>query len=123
MLRPTHPGLWILGAIACLGLIAFIVVSTLQRRAEDARLRDATLPRCVERIGDESACRRLLEEGHEDCATYARRWPSRFNRVVPGTNPDTYLECILLTPSGWVAARGRERERQAAERERDLSGH
>jgi len=100
-----------------------VFVGLCQRRGEDARVRSEALPRCVARLGDEPECRRRIEAGHEDCAVYARHFPGRFTGGRSFLDPEIYLECIVLSPSGWVDKKGREREAQKAERDEGLSGH
>jgi hypothetical protein len=99
------------GVIVVLGLGAS-AVGLCQRRAEDARVRAGAEVACVDRLHDETECRRLIEAGHEDCAVFTRRWPHRYEHVRSSLDPNAYLECILLTPNGWVEKKGRERQGQ-----------
>jgi len=113
----------VITAIVVVGGLGLTVVGVCQRRIEDTRVRDAALPRCVERLHDEQDCRRRIEIGHADCATYARTFPGKGQGGRSTLDPDHYLECVLLSPSGWVEKKGRERAEREAERARDLSGH
>jgi len=120
----NRPG-WLValgGVVVVLGGGA-VFAGLCQRRSEDAQVREAALPRCVAKLGDEAECRRRIDAGHEDCAVYARTFPGRFSGARSRLDPDNYLECVLLSPTGWVEKKRQAREAEQAERERALSGH
>jgi hypothetical protein len=118
-----RPWLWLAVAGAVLVLLGVTFVEVQRRRSEDDRVREATLARCTERIRDEAECRRLIDEGHDDCAVYARTFATRLQSRKSILDPDTYLECVLATPAAWANQRASDRNRQRADHQRDLSGH
>jgi hypothetical protein len=112
----------ILAAVLCLTVPGAVLLGVWSRRSEDREVRDAALPRCIERLGDEADCAKRIDAFHDECARITRHRPDR-GGGKSSADPDRYLECVVLSPDAWSEQRGQERRRQARERERDLSGH